>query len=110
MIGDGFLATFDGPARGVRCAAEVVQSSRSLGLQIRAGLHTGEVEAIGEDISGLTVHIAARVSALAGAQEVLVSHAVRDLVAGSAIAFDHRDRRTLKGLPGEWDLYALTIP
>jgi class 3 adenylate cyclase len=107
VIGDGFLATFDGPARGIRCATEIVDQSRPLGIQVRAGLHTGECETIGDDISGMTVHIAARVSALAGADEVLVSRTVRDLVAGSGICLEHRGRRNLKGVPNEWDIHAV---
>jgi class 3 adenylate cyclase len=103
-IGDGFLATFDGPARGVRCAQEIIESSRSGGVHIRAGLHTGECEAVGDDIGGIAVHIAARVSALAGPDEVLTSRTVRDLVAGSGIAFETRGRHTLKGVPDEWDI------
>jgi class 3 adenylate cyclase len=106
--GDGFLATFDGPARGVRCAQEVVESSRSLGIRVRAGLHTGECEAIGDDIGGIAVHIAARVSGLAGPGEVLTSRTVRDLVAGSGIEFETRGRHLLKGVPDEWDILAVT--
>jgi pimeloyl-ACP methyl ester carboxylesterase len=103
-IGDGFLATFDGPARGVRCAQEIIDSSRSSGLHIRAGLHTGECEAVGDDIGGIAVHIAARVSALAGADEVLTSRTVRDLVAGSGIEFKARGSHVLKGVPDEWEI------
>jgi pimeloyl-ACP methyl ester carboxylesterase len=103
-IGDGFLATFDGPARGVRCAREIVDSSRSAGVHVRAGLHTGECEAVGDDIGGIAVHIAARVSGLAGPDEVLTSRTVRDLVAGSGIEFEARGRHTLKGVPDEWDV------
>jgi class 3 adenylate cyclase len=105
-IGDGFLATFDGPARGVQCAQEIIESSRSLGIRVRAGLHTGECEVVGDDIGGIAVHIAARVSALAGADEVLTSHTVRDLVAGSGIEFQDRGRHTLKGVPDDWDVLA----
>jgi class 3 adenylate cyclase len=107
-IGDGFLATFDGPARGIRCAREIVESSRPLGMRVRAGLHTGECEAIGDDVGGMAVHIAARVSSLAGPDEVLASRTVRDLVAGSGIEFEHRGRHTLKGVPDEWDILAVT--
>ena len=82
--GDGFLATFDGPARGVRCASAIVQEIEPLGIEVRAGLHTGECEMIGDDVGGIAVHIGARVAALAGASEVLVSGAVKDLVAGGA--------------------------
>src|ERR1700677_3685802 len=83
--GDGFLATFDGPARGVRCASAIVQEIEPLGIEVRAGLHTGECEMIGDDVGGIAVHIGARVAALAGASEVLVSGAVKDLVAGSGL-------------------------
>ncbi len=107
-IGDGFLATFDGPARGVRCAREITASSRPLGMRVRAGLHTGECEVIGDDVGGLAVHIAARVSALAGPDEVLASRTVRDLVAGSGIEFEPRGRHRLKGIPDEWDILAVT--
>jgi class 3 adenylate cyclase len=106
-IGDGFLATFDGPARGVRCAQEIIQSSRSLGISVRAGLHTGECEVIGDDIGGMAVHIAARVSALASPAEVLASRTVRDLVAGSGIEFEPRGRHTLKGVPDDWDIVSV---
>jgi class 3 adenylate cyclase len=103
-IGDGFLATFDGPARAVRCAQEIIESSHPLGIHVRAGLHTGECEVVGDDIGGIAVHIAARVSALAGRDEVLTSRTVRDLVAGSGIEFQTRARHVLKGLPDEWDI------
>jgi class 3 adenylate cyclase len=106
--GDGFLATFDGPARGVRCAQAVVEEARPQGIRIRAGLHTGECEVMGDDIGGIAVHIAARVSALAGPDEVLVSRTVRDLVAGSGIQFADRGRHTLKGVPDEWDILQAT--
>ena len=102
--GDGFLATFDGPARGVRCARAIADSVRSLGVEVRAGLHTGECEALGENIGGIAVHIGARVAAAAGAGEVLVSSTVRDLVAGSGIAFEDAGERELKGVPGSWQL------
>jgi class 3 adenylate cyclase len=107
-IGDGFLATFDGPARGIRCAREIIESSRPLGIRVRAGLHTGECEVIGDDVGGMAVHIAARVSALAGADEVLTSRTVRDLVAGSGIGFEERGRHVLKGVPEEWDILTVT--
>jgi class 3 adenylate cyclase/pimeloyl-ACP methyl ester carboxylesterase len=106
-LGDGFLATFDGPARGVRCAKAIVAATGSLGIPVRAGLHTGECEVMGEDIGGMAVHIAARVSALAQADEVLVSRTVRDLVAGSGLQFEDRGRHALKGVPDEWDLLAV---
>jgi len=99
--GDGFLATFDGPARGIRCAAAIVGAVRELGLVVRAGLHTGEVELIGEKVGGIAVHIAARVAA------VLVSSTVKDLVAGSGIEFEERGERSLKGVPDAWRLFAV---
>jgi pimeloyl-ACP methyl ester carboxylesterase len=105
--GDGFLATFDGPARGIRCARAVSDAMHRLGITIRAGLHTGECELIGADIGGIAVHIGARVSALAGADEVLVSHTVKDLVAGSGLRFQDRGTHMLKGVPGEWRLFAV---
>jgi class 3 adenylate cyclase len=104
--GDGFLATFDGPARAIRCARSILDSSDGLGIRIRAGLHTGECEVMGDDIGGIAVHIAARVSAKAGADEVLVSRTVKDLVAGSGIEFTDRGAHELKGIPDEWQLYA----
>jgi pimeloyl-ACP methyl ester carboxylesterase len=105
--GDGFLATFDGPARGVRCARAVSEGVRALGLEVRAGLHTGEVELQGDKVSGLAVHIGARVAGAAGPGEVLVSSTVKDLVAGSGLQFRDRGIQTLKGVPGEWHLFAL---
>ncbi|MDX6699324.1 MAG: hypothetical protein QOE65_2721 [Solirubrobacteraceae bacterium] len=104
--GDGFLAVFDGPARAIRCAEAIVAAPGDDALRVRAGVHTGECEVMGEDIGGIAVHIAARVSALAGASEVLVSRTVKDLVAGSGIAFEDRGEHTLKGIPDEWRLYA----
>ena len=106
--GDGMLATFDGPARGVRCAQAICRSVRSLGLEVRAGLHTGEVEIRGQDIGGIAVHIGARVAGLAGPGEVLVSRTVTDLVAGSGIEFADRGEHVLKGVPGQWTLFAVT--
>src|SRR5215211_3803277 len=103
--GDGFLATFDGPARAVRCARAIVEASAGQGVRVRAGLHTGEIEVIGDDIGGIGVHIAARVSALAGPSEVLVSRTVKDLVAGSGLEFSERGAHQLKGVPDEWELY-----
>ncbi|MBI1885875.1 MAG: adenylate/guanylate cyclase domain-containing protein [Chloroflexi bacterium] len=103
--GDGFLATFDGPARGVRCACAIGQSARSLGLEVRAGLHTGECELMGEDVGGIAVHIGARVAAKAAPGEVLVSHTVKDLVAGSGIRFQDRGSHVLRGVPDEWRLF-----
>jgi len=102
--GDGLFATFDGPARAIRCAAAIGREARALGIDVRAGLHTGEVETTGEKVSGLAVHIGARVMAIAGAGEVLVSSTVKDLVAGSGIAFEDRGAHELKGIPGEWRL------
>jgi len=105
--GDGFLTTFDGPARAVRCACAVSDAVRPLGVQIRAGLHTGECEAIGEKLGGIAVHIGARVTALAAPDEVLVSSTVRDLVAGSGLRFQDRGVHALRGVPGEWRLFAV---
>jgi class 3 adenylate cyclase len=105
--GDGFLATFDGPARGVRCARAVTESVHALGLQVRAGLHTGEIELVDDKVSGLAVHIGARVAEAAGPDEVLVSSTVKDLVAGSGLRFQDRGPQLLKGVPGEWHLFAL---
>ena len=103
--GDGFLATFDGPARGVRCAQAIAEAVQSLGLEIRAGLHTGEIEMTDNDIQGIAVHIGARVGAIAGPSEVLVSQTVKDLVAGSGLAFEHAGEHELKGVPDRWHLY-----
>jgi class 3 adenylate cyclase len=105
-IGDGFMAVFDGPARAIRCARTIVDSSEEAGIRVRAGVHTGECEVMGDDIGGIAVHIAARVSALAGPSEVLVSRTVKDLVAGSGIDFTDRGTHTLKGVPDSWQLYA----
>jgi class 3 adenylate cyclase len=105
--GDGFFATFDGPARAIRCASAIGQGVRELGLEVRAGLHTGECEVVDGKVGGIAVHIGARVAAEAGPGEVLVSSTVRDLVAGSGIAFTDRGVATLKGIPGEWRLYAV---
>jgi class 3 adenylate cyclase len=105
--GDGVVATFDGPARAVRCAQHMIAALRGIGLEIRAGLHTGEIERDGADIRGLAVHIGARVAALAGAGEVLVSSTVKDLVVGSGIEFEDRGAKALKGVPGEWRLYSV---
>jgi class 3 adenylate cyclase len=105
--GDGILATFDGPARGVRCACAIAEEIRPLGIEVRAGLHTGECEMIGDDVGGIAVHIGARVAALAGAGEVLVSSTVKDLVAGSGLRFGDRGSQSLKGVPGEWRIFAV---
>ena len=106
--GDGVLATFDGPARAVGCAKAIGSALRSLGLEVRAGLHTGEVELRGDDIGGMAVHIASRVAALAGAGEVLVSSTVKDLVVGSGLEFEPRGEHELKGVPDPWRLFAAT--
>jgi class 3 adenylate cyclase len=105
--GDGFLATFDGPARAVACAVAIRDAARGLGLQIRFGLHTGELELVGSEIRGIAVHTGARVAAKAGPGEVLASSTVKDLVAGSGLEFEDRGSHRLKGVPGEWHLYAV---
>ena len=105
--GDGVLATFDGPARGMRCAQAICAGARRLGIEVRAGLHTGEIEVRGDDVGGIAVHIAQRVSALAAPNEVLVSRTVVDLVAGSGVEFDERGEHELKGLTGTWQLFAV---
>jgi class 3 adenylate cyclase/pimeloyl-ACP methyl ester carboxylesterase len=105
--GDGFLAMFDGPQRAIRCAMSIRDSVRALGIEVRAGLHTGECEVRGNDIGGIAVHIGARVSALAGPNEVVVSSTLRDLVIGSGLEFDERGAHQLKGVPGEWHLFAV---
>ena len=104
---DGFLATFDGPARAVRCACAISDSVQSLGIEVRAGLHTGECEIMGDKLGGISVHIGARVAALARPGEVLVSATVKDLVAGSALSFQDRGIQSLKGVPGDWRLFAV---
>jgi class 3 adenylate cyclase len=106
--GDGFVASFDGPARAIRCAEAIVVATNILGIELRAGLHTGECEVRGEDLGGLAVHIAARVGAMASLGEVLVSGTVKDLVVGSGIEFDDRGEHELKGVPGSWKLFAVT--
>jgi class 3 adenylate cyclase len=106
-IGDGFLATFDGPARAVRCAQEIVEETAPLGLDVRTGLHTGECELVGGDVAGMAVHIGARVMAEAAPGEVLASSTVKDLVVGSELRFEDRGQRALRGVPDEWRLYAL---
>jgi len=105
--GDGFLAMFDGPQRAIRCAMAIRDAVPALGIQVRAGLHTGECEVRGEDIGGIGVHIGARVSALAAPNEVLVSSTLRDLVIGSGLEFEERGTHELKGVPGEWHLLAV---
>lgn len=107
MLGDGFLATFDGPARAIRCATSIGEGSRALGVDVRSGLHTGECELIGDDVGGIAVHIGARVASLAAAGEVLVSSTVKDLVVGSGLNFEDRGPHELKGVPGEWRLFAV---
>jgi class 3 adenylate cyclase len=104
--GDGLLATFDGPGRGVRAAHDVQAAVRPLGIEVRAGVHTGEIERRTDDVAGIGVHISARVSALAGAGEVLVTNTVKDLVIGSELEFEDRGTQTLKGVPGDWHLWA----
>ncbi len=106
--GDGFLAMFDGPQRAIRCAMAIRDAVQALGIEVRAGLHTGECEVRGDDIGGIAVHIGARVSALAGPNDVLVSSTLRDLVIGSGIEFEERGAHQLKGVPGEWHLSAVT--
>ena len=106
--GDSFLATFDGPQRAIRCAMAIRDAVRALGIEIRAGLHTGECELRGDDIGGIAVHIGARVSALTGPNDVLVSGTLRDLVIGSGLEFEERGAHQLKGVPGEWHLFAVT--
>ncbi len=105
--GDGFVASFDGPARAVRCAHAVIEATARSGLALRAGLHTGECEVRGDDLGGLSVHIAARVAALAGPGEILVSGTVKDLVIGSELEFADRGERELRGVPGTWKLFAI---
>jgi class 3 adenylate cyclase len=105
--GDGFFASFDGPARAIACARSVAEQVRALGLEVRAGIHTGECERVGRGLTGLAVNVGARVSAVAGPGEVLVSGTVKDLVAGSGLAFDDRGEHELKGVPGRWRLYAV---
>jgi pimeloyl-ACP methyl ester carboxylesterase len=105
-LGDGSLATFDGPARAIRCGGAIAEAARSAGLEVRIGLHSGEVELMDEDVGGIAVHIAARIGALAAAGEVLVSSTVKDLVAGAGIRFEDRGARQLKGISDEWRVFA----
>jgi class 3 adenylate cyclase/pimeloyl-ACP methyl ester carboxylesterase len=108
--GDGFLAMFDGPQRAIRCAMAIRDAVQAFGIEVRVGLHTGECEIRGDDIGGIGVHIGARVSALAGPNEVLVSSTLRDLVIGSGLEFEERGSYELKGVPGEWHLFAVASP
>ena len=108
--GDGFFATFDGPARAVRCAQAIVSSVPPLGIEIRAGVHTGEIEYMGDNVGGMAVHIGARVGAMAGPSEVVVSSTVHDLVVGSGLDFKDLGRATSKASPGEWSLYQASPP
>jgi class 3 adenylate cyclase len=105
--GDGLFATFDGPARAIRCGSAIADAVRVLGIAVRVGIHSGECEVIGEKVGGIAVHIGARIAGQAGSGEVLVSSTVRDLVAGSGIRFEDRGGHSLKGVPGEWLLFAV---
>ena len=105
--GDGFLATFEGPARSINCARSLTAATAGIGVEIRAGLHAGECELIGDDIGGMCVHLAARVCRLAGPGEVLVSRTVKDLVVGSGIEFSAQGAHELKGVPGKWELFSV---
>ena len=107
--GDGFLAMFDGPQRAIRCAMAIRDAVQALGIEVRGGLHTGECEVRGDDIGGIGVHIGARVSALAGPNDVLVSSTLHDLVIGSGLEFEDRGSHELKGVPGEWRLFAVAV-
>ena len=106
-MGDGFVATFDGPARAIRCAFAISDAVCLLGLEVRTGLHTGEIQLRGDDIAGVAVHIGARVAALAEPREVLVSGAIPPLVVGSGLGFSDRGTRELKGVEGEWRIFAV---
>jgi class 3 adenylate cyclase len=106
--GDGFLAAFDSPARAIRCAQAIADGAQDMRLEMRTGVHTGECEVRGQDLAGLAVHIGARVAALADPDEVLVSSTVKDLVVGSGMEFTDRGSHALKGVPGEWHLYAVS--
>ena len=109
-MGDGFLATFSGsPSSALRCAEALSEAAQELGIEVRIGVHTGECELIGDDVGGMAVHIASRVNGLAGPGEVLVSSAVSGLVAGGPYAFEDRGSHELKGVPGRWQVYALTM-
>ena len=104
-LGDGFLATFDGPARAIHCAKSIVTALRSLGLPICAGIHTGEVEIAGDDIRGIAVHITSRVASSGGTDDIVVSRTIKDIVAGSGITFEDFGTHVLKGVPDDWQLY-----
>src|SRR5665811_894128 len=104
--GDGVRALFTGPGQGVRCAEEIVRRARGHGLEVRSGLHTGEVERVRDDVAGLAIHLAARIMGLAEPGEILVSGTVRDLVIGSELSFSERGEQQTKGIPGEWTIYA----
>ncbi len=106
--GDGVLALFTGPAEGARCAQQVITDAHDLGLEVRTGLHTGEVERTRDDVAGLAVHLAARIMSLAEAGEIFVSRTVRDLVIGSELTFSDRGEHELKGIPDRWPIYAVT--
>jgi len=108
LTGDGLLATFDGPARAIRCVAAIERLLTPIGLRMRAALHTGEIELLGDDIGGIAVHIAARLLGLSGPGEVLVSSTVKDLVVGSGITFEDRGAHALKGVPEQWRVFAVT--
>jgi class 3 adenylate cyclase len=105
--GDGFVATFDSPALAIRCARAIVEHVAALGLPVRSGIHTGEMEIVDHNVGGLAVHIGARIAALAGAGEVLVSRTVKDLVAGGGFAFESRGRHILRGVPDEWEVFGV---
>jgi class 3 adenylate cyclase len=107
--GDGVLALFTGPAQGVRCAGEIITAAGELSIDVRTGLHTGEVERACDDVAGLAVHLAARITSLADAGEILVSRTVRDLVIGSELTFTDRGEHDLKGIPDRWPLYAASV-
>jgi class 3 adenylate cyclase len=107
MVGDGFVASFDSPGRAIECALAIRDVLSSFDIGVRAGIHTGEIEVRGDDVAGLAVHIGARVVALAGTGEVLVSSTVEDLVAGSSVRFEDRGEHELRGVPGAWRLFAV---
>jgi class 3 adenylate cyclase len=109
MAGDGVFATFDGPARAVRCASAIAEGLKALGLEVRAGVHTGEIEQVDGGVRGIAVHIGARIAGKAGAGEVVVSSTVKDIVAGSGISFEDRGEHELDGVPGTWRLFAARV-